>query len=304
MRPEDDALLVFAPDGIGEVTEGQDLATLVLDAVRRSRHGPLQSGDVVVVTSKILSKAEGRTVPGSDRQQAISAESTGTLARRGETRIVRTRHGLTLAAAGVDSSNVARGTLLLLPVDPDRSARGLRAELERRTGLTLAVVVSDTAGRAWRVGQTDQAVGSAGLAVLRDYAGQRDGYGNDLQVTQMATADEVAAAAELTKGKLAGRPVAVVRGLSAHLDPDGAAVDLVRPPEQDMFGFGSREAVLAAALTALGRPDCYEAVLALDPADRLAAVTAGLDLGPELVGVLGRMLAVHLGSPGSLRMSG
>ncbi|GAA1839786.1 coenzyme F420-0:L-glutamate ligase [Microlunatus capsulatus] len=296
-------ITVFAPDGAGEVVVGTDLADLVLRTVAADPHGPLVDGDVVVVTSKVLSKAAGLARPGADREAAVDEQTVRTVARRGPTRIVRTRHGLTLAAAGVDASNVAAGTVLVLPADPDADAADLLAALAARTGLALAVVVSDTAGRAWREGQTDQAIGAAGLRVLERYAGRQDGYGNDLKVTAMAVADEVAGAADLVKGKLAGRPVAVVRGLG-HLvqpvgGPDGTARALVRDPGQDMFSRGAREAVLLAALTATGQPERYEEVVALDEPERTAAVLAGTGpdgepLGPQAVALVRALLAADL----------
>jgi coenzyme F420-0:L-glutamate ligase/coenzyme F420-1:gamma-L-glutamate ligase len=248
-------LRVVAPDGAGEVRRGDDLAALLVDllagdgALEEALAGGLADGDVVLVTSKVVSKAEGRVVPGT-REEALPAETARLVARRGPTRIVRTHHGLTLAAAGIDASNVEPGTVVLLPVDPDASARALRRRLHALTGRTVGVVVTDTAGRAWREGQTDLAVGSAGLRVLEDFSGRRDGYGNDLVVTAPAVADELAGAAELAQGKLGGRPFAVVRGradLVLPLDDDGpGAVALVRAEGADMFGFGAREAVLRA----------------------------------------------------------
>jgi coenzyme F420-0:L-glutamate ligase/coenzyme F420-1:gamma-L-glutamate ligase len=248
-----------------------------------------------VVTSKIVSKAEGRAVPAAEREPAITAASTHTVARRGATRIVRTHAGLTIAAAGIDNSNVDPGSVMLLPLDCDASAAALRGELQRRTGLALGVVVSDTAGRAWRIGQTDQAIGAAGVRVVADYAGQTDPYGNDLQVTAMALADELAAAADLVKTKLAGRPVAVIRGLAELVvDDGGRAADLVREPAQDMFGFGSQEAVLAAALVATGQPDRYEELLALPPAERAEVVLTGGGLSGPAADLLRAVLDADL----------
>ncbi len=296
-------ITVFAPGGAGEVLPGTDLADLVLRVVADHAHGPLAEGDIVVITSKVVSKAAGLSRPGTDRDAAIADQTERTLARRGATRIVRTRHGLTLAAAGVDASNVAAGTVLVLPEDPDAEAATLLAALTERTGLALAVVVSDTAGRAWREGQTDQAIGAAGLRVLERYGGRRDSYGNDLVVTAMAVADEVAGAADLVKGKLDGLPVAVVRGL-AHLvepsgGPDGCARALVRPLEQDLFSRGAREAVLLAALTATGQPDRYEELVGLDEPERTVAVLEGSGpdgepLGPQSVALVRALLAASL----------
>jgi coenzyme F420-0:L-glutamate ligase/coenzyme F420-1:gamma-L-glutamate ligase len=215
MRVE--AVRVLPVDGVGEVGRGDDLAALLVDAL-----GPagLADGDILVVTSKVVSKAEGRCLEGT-KETAVAAETDRVLAVRGDTRIVRTRHGLVLAGAGVDASNTAAGTSLTLPVDPDASAVRLRESLLGATGRNVAVVVSDTAGRAWREGQTDIAIGAAGLQVLDDHAGRTDGYGNVLAVTAPAVADELAAAGDLVKGKLSRRPAAVVRGLAARVLPPG-----------------------------------------------------------------------------------
>jgi coenzyme F420-0:L-glutamate ligase/coenzyme F420-1:gamma-L-glutamate ligase len=221
--------------GIPEIDAGTDLATVI------AAHAPdLADGDIVVVSSKIVSKAEGRVVPGEDRRAAIRSETVRVVAERGETQIVQTRHGFVMAAAGVDNSNVAVGSLVLLPVDPDASARAIRAGLGGRVG----VIVTDTFGRAWRVGQTDLAIGAAGVRVLDEHHGRVDAHGNELAVTAPAIADEVAGAAELAMGKLSDIPVAVVSGLSRWvLDEDGPGVRaLVRPPEEDMFRLGTREA--------------------------------------------------------------
>ena len=234
---------VTAPDGVPEVTAGADLADLLLPLV------DLADGDVVVVTSKVVSKAEGRVVEG-DRESWITAETVRLVARRGLTRIVRNRLGLTMAAAGVDGSNVARGTVVLLPEDPDASAARLRSAIATRTGRNVGVIVTDTAGRAWREGQTDIAIGAAGIVVLESYAGRLDEHGNELAVTAPAVADEIASVAELAQGKLGGRPFAVVRGradlvLPALDDGTGAAA-LIREEGADLFGYGAREAVLRA----------------------------------------------------------
>ncbi len=231
--------------GLPRVRAGDDLADLLLAAL--STGDDLRDGDVLVVTSKVVAKAEGRTVAADDREAAIDAESVRLVARRGSTRITQTRHGLVLAAAGVDASNTEPGTVVLLPVDPDDSARRLRARLRELRGVDVAVVVSDTLGRPWRLGLTDAAVGVAGLAPLTDHRGHRDPYGHPLEQTVVAIADEVAAAADLVKGKVDDVPVAVVRGLG-HLvlgtDDDGpGAVAVVRPPAEDMFRTGHREVV-------------------------------------------------------------
>ena len=292
---------VFAPAGIAEIVAGDDLAAIVIDAVAADPQGPLQDGDIMVITSKIVSKAEGRAVPAADRETMIAAEAVRTVAQRGTTAIVRTRTGLTLAAAGVDRSNIEPASVLLLPVDPDASAARLRMALEEHTGLGLGVIISDTAGRPWRIGQTDQAIGVAGVRAVRDYAGVTDGYGNPLRVTVMALADELAGAADLVKGKLDSRPVAVVRGLAGLVgDPGGTAAGLVRPAAEDLFPLGSREAVLAAALIALGRPEAYEDLVRLDAPDRPAAVLRLAGLEGSAADLLARMLSADLSDPAVL----
>ena len=234
---EADQVHVFAVGGIGEVRAGDDLAELIAAA-----EPDLVNGDVVVVTSKVVSKAEGRLVE-AERETAIDDETVRVVAARGDTRIVETRHGFVLAAAGVDASNVPPGHVALLPEDPDRSAGRIRAGLRRRLGVTVAVLVTDTFGRPWRNGLTDVAIGAAGISVLLDHRGQVDDFGHPLEMTVTAIADEIAAAAELVKGKLAGKPVAVVRGLRYDVDPDGAgARALVRPAAEDMFRLGTAEA--------------------------------------------------------------
>ena len=247
-------LVVTAPDGVPEIRPGDDLAALLLAALaagQGSDDSELGDGDVVLVTSKAVSKAEGRVRPG-ERSESLAAETDRVVARRGTLTIARTRHGLVLAAAGIDASNLQAGHHLLLPEDPDASARALRTALRRRTGRNVGVVVTDTAGRAWRTGQTDIAVGAAGLVVAEPYAGRRDGHGNLLTVTEPAVADELAGAAELAQGKLTGRPFAVVRGRGDLVLPPGedgpGAVALVRPESDDLFGLGAREAVVAAVL--------------------------------------------------------
>jgi coenzyme F420-0:L-glutamate ligase / coenzyme F420-1:gamma-L-glutamate ligase len=240
-----------------------------------------------VVTSKIVSKAEGRLFeapasgPARDaaRDAAVDAETARPVARRGRTRIVQTHQGLVLAAAGVDASNVEPTRLVLLPVDPDASARALRAAIRQRCGRLVAVVITDTMGRPWRTGQTDVAIGAAGIAPIRDYRGERDPYGNELQVTQIAVIDELAAAGELVKGKYDQVPVAVVRGVPVRDDDGPGARDLIRPADQDMFPLGTAEA------RALGRGDI--AGLADAPA------FAGAPVDPDLV--TGALAAVGAG---------
>jgi len=286
---------IFAPAGVAEVAAGTDLGTAILAATEADSLGPLRDGDIVVVTSKIISKAEGRIAPAARRAELITAESRRTVARRGETRIVRTRGGLTIAAAGVDASNVSSESILLLPLDPDASAAALREQLVAATGLRLGVIISDTAGRPWRMGQTDHAIGVAGVRVLQNYVGARDAYGNELQVTVMALADELAAAAELVKGKLRGRPIAVVRGLGRLVSgADSSARELLREPGKDMFGFGSHEAVLAAALAATEQQDRYEELVALERAEQTSRLLAGTRLGKEAEKLLRAIMSVDL----------
>ena len=280
--------------GIGEVGEGDDLVGLLWRSWSRSGT-PVADGDVVVVTSKVVSKVEGRVVaasgsgPEADKQAAVAAGADRELARRGPTRIVRTHHGFVMAAAGVDASNVAAGSLVLLPVDPDASARRLRDGFAAR-GVRVGVVVSDTAGRPWRNGQTDIALGAAGLLSLDDHGGRRDAYGNDLVVTAPAVADEVAALAELATGKLSGSPGCLVRGLDRFVlpagVPDPGAAALVRPESTDMFGLGAREAVLAAlgpSDSAAARRGFGAPAAAEELAGALRTVLGGLDVtGVEL----------------------
>ncbi|MVO85848.1 coenzyme F420-0:L-glutamate ligase [Streptomyces sp. p1417] len=199
---------MWAVAGIPEVRRGDDLAKLIAAA-----EPGLADGDVVLVTSKIVSKAEGRVVAADDREAAIDAETVRVVARRGTLRIVENRQGLVMAAAGVDASNTPAGTVLLLPEDPDASARAVRQGLRDALGVDVGVLVTDTFGRPWRAGLTDVAIGAAGVRVLDDLRGGTDAYGNPLSATVVATADELAAAGDLVKGKAAGLPVAVVRGL-------------------------------------------------------------------------------------------
>lgn len=278
-------ITVFAPAGIGEIHAGDDLPSMIMTAAAADLNGPLADGDILVVTSKIISKAEGRRRPADERMDAIVAESTRTVARRGPMRIVRTRHGLTIAAAGVDNSNVEPESILLLPLDPDASARDIRGALRDRFQVAVGVIISDTAGRAWRMGQTDHAIGLHGLRAMLRYQGMTDGYGNPLQVTAMAVADELAGAADLVKAKLGGRPVAVVRGLGPLVtdttEDSGQAVygaaELLRPVEEDLFRLGTRESVIEAIATVTGRRDEVEQLFAL-PVDELVDTLAdGLD---------------------------
>ncbi|WP_327015548.1 coenzyme F420-0:L-glutamate ligase [Cryobacterium sp. GrIS_2_6] len=218
---------IFALEGIPEVAAGDDLAGLIVAASGVAAGTRLRDGDILAVTSKIVSKAEGRLRAAADREQAITDETVRVVATRaypgGVTRIVENRQGLVMAAAGVDASNTPEGFVLLLPVDPDVSARALCAGLRARTGLRLGVIITDTAGRPWREGQTDIAIGAAGLAVLDDLRGTTDAAGKLLNVTAPAVGDEIAGAADLVKGKASGNPVAVIRGLGRLVLPLPAA---------------------------------------------------------------------------------
>jgi len=249
-------LTVIPVTGLPEVTPGADLAALIAAAVP-----DLRDGDILVVTSKVVSKAEGR-VASMSREQAIEAETVRVVARRGQTTITQTRHGLVMAAAGVDESNTAPGTVVLLPEDPDESARRLRKALQEKAlsgwagqekaGLgtapvRLGVIVTDTMGRPWRAGQTDAAIGVAGVLPVRDMRGQTDTFGNVLEVTVATVADEIAAAGDLVKGKARNIPVALVRGLDdlvTEQDGPGARA-IIRSADEDMFRYGSADVPLA-----------------------------------------------------------
>jgi len=236
---------ILPVEGLPEFRPGDDLSGAIADAARW-----LRSGDIVVVTSKVVSKVEGRLrrVPTDPeerdriRRRLVFDESVRILARRERTLITENRLGIVQAASGVDASNVAGDELALLPTDPDASALALRWGLRDRLGVEVAVVITDTMGRAWRIGQTDVAIGASGLKVLHAYRGQVDRYGNELAVTEIAVADEVAAAADLVKGKLGAMPVAVVRGMTIG-SSTSTARDLVRPVEEDLFRLGTSEAI-------------------------------------------------------------
>ena len=243
---------VWGVTGLPEIGPGDDLVALIGAAIQTSiaedPDAALRDGDILVVTSKIVSKAEGMQVPVADREKAIAGDTVRVVAERvhpgGVTQIVETRHGLIMAAAGIDTSNVPDGLALRLPEDPDRSARALCAGLREYFGVSLGVIVTDTLGRPWRVGQTDVAIGAAGMLVTDDLRGGVDANGKPLNVTITVLADELAGAADLVKGKTSRIPVAVVRGLGrlvAGLDAPGART-LVRSVDDDMFRFGSAEA--------------------------------------------------------------
>jgi len=238
-------LEILPVEGLPEFRPGDDLTGAIADAARW-----LRSGDVVVVTSKVVSKIEGRLVRvptdpeerDAARRELVEQEAVRVLARFNRTLITQNRIGVVQAASGVDGSNVEGNEIALLPADPDASALALRNGLRERLGVEVAVVITDTMGRAWRVGQTDAAIGSSGLKVLHSYEGAVDKQGNELHVTEIAVADEIAAAADLVKGKLRATPVAVVRGMSL-VDDGSTARNLVRPVEEDLFRLGANEAI-------------------------------------------------------------
>jgi coenzyme F420-0:L-glutamate ligase/coenzyme F420-1:gamma-L-glutamate ligase len=235
------ALCLFPVEGVGEVRPGDDLAALLVDAATAGDGPGLRDGDVLVVTSKVVAKAEGRLARLDDHDPAaklalVEAESVRTLRRRGDLRVTETAHGFVCANAGVDLSNVEAGTAVLLPLDPDRSAHRLRAAIRRRVGVDVGVVVSDTFGRAWRRGVTDVAIGCAGVAGVVDLRGTPDALGRTLEGTEVCVVDELAAAADVVMGKAAGIPAAVVRGAPASWLRDGSVRDeVVRPHDEDLF---------------------------------------------------------------------
>jgi coenzyme F420-0:L-glutamate ligase/coenzyme F420-1:gamma-L-glutamate ligase len=234
-------LEIFGIDGIGEVRPGDVLADLVLDAASARPDTELANGDVLVVTQKIVSKAEGRLVPVDaddplSHKVLVEQESVRVVRRRGDLVISETRHGFVCANAGVDLSNVERGYAALLPLDSDRSARRIRDGIRGRAALEVAVIVSDTFGRPWRRGLTDVAIGCAGVGAILDLRGAPDALGRVMQVTEVAVADELASAAELVMGKRDGIPVAVVRGVDpTWLRESSIAAEVVRPPAEDLF---------------------------------------------------------------------
>lgn len=224
--------------GIPEIHKGDDLAALIVPAIGRAGIIPA-SGDVLVVTHKVVSKAEGAVRRLDADEEAsyralVEEEASEIIRRRGALVIAKTRHGYICANAGVDRSNTAQGTAVLLPRDPDRSAHSLRMNIRAMTGVDLPVVITDTFGRAWRRGLSDVAIGVSGLDPILDLRGTTDDQGRELDVTEVAVADEIAAAADLALGKATGSPVALIRGLGLPIG-DGRAVDLVRDARDDMF---------------------------------------------------------------------
>jgi coenzyme F420-0:L-glutamate ligase/coenzyme F420-1:gamma-L-glutamate ligase len=229
---------IIPVEGIAEVEPGDDVASEIERAVRRDGLTPVD-GDVVVVTHKIVSKAEGRVVELEDdgpdaHRHLVEQEAAAVIRRRGTLVIAQTRHGFICANAGVDRSNAGPARAILLPLDPDASANRIRLRLERAFGVRLAVVVSDTFGRAWRRGLADVAIGVAGMEPILDLRGTTDAHGRILEVSEVAIADEIAAAADLVMGKASQIPVAIVRGVSWTSGSSGA-VSMVRPAAEDLF---------------------------------------------------------------------
>ncbi len=222
--------------GIPEIDHGDDVAAAILGAIADSDHD-LTDGDVLVVTHKIVSKAEGRVVEAGDDaayRSVIEGEAQAIIRRRGDLVITQTSHGFICANSGVDRSNVTGDRAVLLPVDPDRSAHGIRMKVKRATGVDVPVIISDTFGRPWRRGQTDVAIGVSGIAVLDDQRGRPDANGRLMEATEIAIVDEIAAAADLAMGKATQVPAAIVRGVDWE-PGSGRATDLVRPPHEDLF---------------------------------------------------------------------
>ena len=229
-------LRVIPLTGIGVVVPGDEITDVLATALEQVAP---ENGDVLVVTHKIVSKAEGRVVvvEGDEeglKRRLVESEAVSIVRRRGSLIIAETKHGFICANAGVDRSNAEPGTMILLPEDPDRSAHRIRVRLERRFRIDLPVIISDTFGRPWRRGLTDVAIGVSGLDAIVDLKGSRDWVGRELEVTEIAVADELASAADLVMGKAAGIPAALIRGYEGPRG-DGRGIDLVRPPEEDLF---------------------------------------------------------------------
>ncbi|MDA0370855.1 MAG: coenzyme F420-0:L-glutamate ligase [Actinomycetota bacterium] len=233
-------LSIWPVTGIGEIRPGDQLGDVVAEACRAEPNGPLQDGDVLVVTQKVVSKAEGRMVEIDaddplSHKSLVEDEAVRIVRRRGDLIITETSHGFVCANSGIDLSNVERGYAALLPVDSDRSARRIRDIVRARLGVDVGVIVSDTFGRPWRRGLTDVAIGVAGIAAVVDLRGTPDSLGRTMQVTEVCVADEIASAAELVMGKSSGVPVAVVRGCDPSWLRDSSIDEIVRPAAEDLF---------------------------------------------------------------------
>lgn len=233
-------IMAWGVEGIGEVVPGTQLGDLIVDACSGEPNGPLRDNDVLVVTQKIVSKAEGRLVeidPDNplSHKALVEEESVRVVRRRGDLIITETKHGFICANSGIDLSNVERGYAALLPLDSDRSARRIRDIVKAKLGVNVGVIISDTFGRPWRKGLTDVAIGVAGIAAVVDLRGTEDALGRVMQVTEVCVADELASAAELVMGKSTGVPVAIVRGADPSWFRDSDISEIVRPPAEDLF---------------------------------------------------------------------
>ena len=233
-------LMAWSVEGIGEIVPGQQLGDVIVEACSQEPNGPLRDNDVLVVTQKIVSKAEGRLVeidPDDplSHKALVEEEAVRIVRRRGDLIITETKHGFVCANSGIDLSNVERGYAALLPLDSDRSARRIRDIVRAKLGVTVGVIVSDTFGRPWRKGLTDVAIGVAGIAGVVDLRGTEDALGRVMQVTEVAVADELACAAELVMGKSTGVPVAIIRGADPMWFRDSSMDEIVRPRSEDLF---------------------------------------------------------------------
>jgi coenzyme F420-0:L-glutamate ligase/coenzyme F420-1:gamma-L-glutamate ligase len=232
--------MAWSVEGIGEIVPGQQLGDIIVEACSQEPNGPLRDNDVLVVTQKIVSKAEGRLVeidPDDplSHKVLVEEEAVRIVRRRGDLIITETKHGFVCANSGIDLSNVERGYAALLPIDSDRSARRIRDIVRAKLGVNVGVIVSDTFGRPWRKGLTDVAIGVAGIAGVVDLRGTEDALGRVMQVTEVAVADELACAAELVMGKSTGVPVAIIRGADPMWFRDSSMDEIVRPPSEDLF---------------------------------------------------------------------
>jgi len=233
-------LMAWSVEGIGEIVPGQQLGDIIVEACSTEPNGPLRDNDVLIVTQKIVSKAEGRLVPIDpddplSHKVLVEQEAARIVRRRGDLIITETKHGFVCANSGIDLSNVERGYAALLPLDSDRSARRIRDIVRAKLGITVGVIVSDTFGRPWRKGLTDVAIGVAGIAGVVDLRGTEDALGRVMQVTEVAVADELASTGELVMGKSNGVPVAVIRGADPSWFRDASMDEIVRPPSEDLF---------------------------------------------------------------------
>ncbi|MBJ7490024.1 MAG: coenzyme F420-0:L-glutamate ligase [Ilumatobacteraceae bacterium] len=233
-------LMAWSVEGIGEIVPGQQLGDIIVEACSTEPNGPLRDNDVLIVTQKIVSKAEGRLVPIDpddplSHKVLVEQEAARIVRRRGDLIITETKHGFVCANSGIDLSNVERGYAALLPLDSDRSARRIRDIVRAQLGVTVGVIVSDTFGRPWRKGLTDVAIGVAGIAGVVDLRGTEDALGRVMHVTEVCVADELASTGELVMGKSNGVPVAVIRGADPSWFRDSSLDEIVRPPSEDLF---------------------------------------------------------------------